>query len=46
MRSKMQPANIERYLRNDEIFNTINREFIKLDFDDVRIHNRHLIEVL
>ncbi|KAL6442149.1 hypothetical protein ACFW04_002446 [Cataglyphis niger] len=41
----MQDTNIERYLINDDIFNKINKQFISLDFDDVKNHNRHLNEV-
>lgn len=39
-------ANIERHLINDDIFNKISKRFISLDFNDERIHNQHLNEVL
>lgn len=42
----MQNRNIERYLIDDSIFHKINKRFISLDFNDVRIHNQHLTEVL
>ncbi|XP_072757594.1 cyclic GMP-AMP synthase-like receptor isoform X1 [Anoplolepis gracilipes] len=41
----MQTTNIECFLRNDNILNKINKQFISLNFDEVRHNNPYLIKI-